>query len=491
VRLALKLGACFGALLALLLCAALWASFESGAGAQRADLDRRLVRATETLARCVDTPASDLERSCLQALPFFVAASHSEALARAVLVDADLRVLVHSDFLNGDRAAKGVSDTEPFVATVANRTEPFVLRTLSAAQRPVALYVAPARSREGRVGTWIAVFHDALLEQAARAAQAELRWRLVQMALLGGGAGLLFSIGLAVYLARPLERLMEASRRVASGDFAGRVPEDRGDELGRLAVEFNAMAARLSELDEMKESFMAQITHDLRAPLSSVVGYADLLLKGYNGPMSDAQTKSVETIIRCGRSLADLVDNILDVTKLEAKRMTVQQETVELPAAVEAVLNLLQVRAQEYGINLDTYLLPELTSVYADPQALSRVLTNLVSNALKFTPASGHVTVKARRGAPNEVIVSVTDTGVGIPKERLGSIFAKFSQVPETKNKVRPVHGTGLGLLISKQLVEAMGGRIWVDSDYGKGTTFSFTLREKGVSEEKAAPVTP
>ncbi len=236
---------------------------------------------------------------------------------------------------------------------------------------------------------------------------------------------------------------------------------------------------------------MAQITHDLRAPLSSVVGYADLLLKGYNGPMSDAQTKSVETIIRCGRSLADLVDNILDVTKLEAKRMTVQQETVELPAAVEAVLNLLQVRAQEYGINLDTYLLPELTSVYADPQALSRVLTNLVSNALKFTPASGHVTVKARRGAPNEVIVSVTDTGVGIPKERLGSIFAKFSQVPETKNKVRPVHGTGLGLLISKQLVEAMGGRIWVDSDYGKGTTFSFTLREKGVSEEKAAPVTP
>ncbi|MBI4425519.1 MAG: HAMP domain-containing histidine kinase [Elusimicrobia bacterium] len=487
MRLALRLGAYFGTLLAGLLCAALWAAFESGAAVQRRDLDARLLAALETLSNCVSTPGSDPERACLPGVHTLVSMTDSQAFMKALLVDEDLRVLVHSDFLRGDVSARGMIANDPYVATVANRRDPFFIQAQSATGQTITVYASPARaaatdSRAGseRVGTWIAVFRSESLDRAVRGAHDALRWRLVQMGALGTGVGLLFSVGLAVYLVRPLNALMAASRQVASGDFSGRVPEDRGDELGRLAGEFNQMAARLGQLDEMKETFMAQITHDLRAPLSSIVGYTELVVKGYKGPVSPDQAAALETVIKCGRSLAELVNNILDVTQLEAKRMPLNPEPVELAGAVESVLNVLQVRAQEYGVNLDTYLLPELAEVYADPQALARVLTNLVNNALKFTPSGGQVTVKAYRGARNEAVLAVSDTGIGIPKERLPTIFAKFSQVPETKNKVRPVHGTGLGLTICKQLVEGMGGRIWVESEYQKGTTFCFTLPERG-----------
>ncbi|HVE13534.1 MAG TPA: HAMP domain-containing sensor histidine kinase, partial [Elusimicrobiota bacterium] len=248
---------------------------------------------------------------------------------------------------------------------------------------------------------------------------------------------------------------------------------------------FNLMAERLAELDELKDGFLAQITHDLRNPLAAAMGRIELLLKGYQGSLTDEQKESLAMAMTSAVFLNELITNILDLTKLEAGKMELHPQLLDLSACAASVTGMLQVKADEYGVALDVSGIPAGALVWADEQGLRRVLTNLVSNALKFTPKGGGVRLRWSRLPDGRDRVSVEDTGIGIPKAKLDTLFKKFSQVEETKKAARSP-GTGLGLAICKQLVEGHGGTVGVESEYRRGTTFYFELPAGRLAGERS-----
>ena len=312
--------------------------------------------------------------------------------------------------------------------------------------------------------------------RAADSAMAPTLRRLLLAGSISLVLGLIGAVVLSANLTRTIHKLMEGAQQVGAGHFSARVQTRRADELGDLSEEFNAMGRRLGELERLKDSFLAKITHDLRNPLGAIVGLADLLLEGAQGNLSAEQKDSVGLISKSGNDLAELVDNILDVTKLEAGRMNFVPARQELRVAAKSVLALLRLKAEEYGVVLDASGIPEGTSVWADEQGLGRLLTNLVSNALKFTPKGGRVSLSWRRSDTGEDVIVVLDTGIGIPKDKIPTLFEKFSQVEETMNKVRFARGTGLGLVICREIAEGHGGRIWVESEYRQGSSFLVAL---------------
>lgn len=303
-----------------------------------------------------------------------------------------------------------------------------------------------------------------------------LKRRLLGLSLAALAAGLLAAAWFARRMTNTLGKLAAGAQRIGEGHLSARVLTTRADELGALSSEFNAMGRKLQELEELKDAFLAKITHDLRSPLSAVVGYAGLLEMNTEGSLNAKQAQSVKVIIDSANYLAELIDNILDLTKMEAGRMPYAPVPTDLGALSRAVVEQSAVKAAEYGVRLDASLVPPGTLVYADEQALKRVLINLLSNSLKFTPKGGTVSLEWARTPEGFDKVGVRDTGIGIPPERVESLFTKFTQIPETLGVVRPVRGTGLGLAICKEIVEAHGGRIWVESVYKKGSVFVFTL---------------
>ena len=355
--------------------------------------------------------------------------------------------------------------------------------------RPAIEWVLPIKARSdaatGATGTrplpvvLRAGFDAGEVRAAAAAAAAPVLKRL----LLAGCAGLLLGLVGATWLSanftRTIRKLMMGAQEMGAGHFSVRVMTRRGDELGELSEEFNVMGHRLEELERLKDSFLAKITHDLRSPLSAIVCYADVMQMGTQGPLTERQQQSLKLISESGNDLAQLINNILDMTKLEAGKMSLAPAEVDLRPVAQSVTDLLQVKASEFGVQLDASGVPEGTMVYADEQALNRILSNLVSNSLKFTPKGGRVTVSWQRDDAGDDVLVVKDTGIGIPKDKIPTLFQKFSQVDETMHKVRFARGTGLGLAICREIAEAHGGRAWVDSEYQRGSTFYVSLPKK------------
>jgi signal transduction histidine kinase len=237
--------------------------------------------------------------------------------------------------------------------------------------------------------------------------------------------------------------------------------------------ELNEANARLRELSAMKEEFLALTTHDLRSPLTVISGVINFFTSGRLGEMTAEQKNMVAMMERNTQNLIELVNDLLDASKLESGTMRLDAATIELRGLVGELREQMQPLAREKEIALEEDLPEDLPELRADRAKLRRVLVNLVSNALKFTPKGGRV----RLGASREgafVRVSVADTGVGIPREDLHDIFDKYAQA--RSRATRSEKGTGLGLYITRQLVELHGGKISVQSEVGKGSTFSFTI---------------
>ncbi|MFA5138714.1 MAG: HAMP domain-containing sensor histidine kinase [Elusimicrobiota bacterium] len=318
----------------------------------------------------------------------------------------------------------------------------------------------------------------ALLLAAALLPQPEA-WaarRIIQACLAGAGFGAVLSVGLAVYFLSRLQKLSETARRVAQGDLEYRVPEEGRDEFDELSGYFNRMMKPLEDLEGLQDRFMEKITHDLRNPVTAVLTQADVLVEGYKGPLNPKQKEAALSISRSARTLAESIDNILDVTRLETGRIPLNPSELELDTEISAVLGRMRPRAEGWGVSLEHSVAEGAELANADAEAFRRILANLVSNALKFTPSGGGVSVKAEAGKDGGVVVCVRDNGVGIPQDRMPRLFEKFYQVPETRHKVRHSPGSGLGLFICKKLVEAHGGRIWVESELFRGASFRFTL---------------
>src|ERR687892_1235665 len=244
----------------------------------------------------------------------------------------------------------------------------------------------------------------------------------------------------------------------------------------------------LRRLDELKSEFLAMVSHELRTPLTAIVGYSRLLLRQVHGPLTPKQAEQQEAIFRSAQRLTDLINELLDVSRLESGRVELTPRPTAVRPLVDQAIAVVTVAAQAKHIAVINALPPDTPAVHADPERLQQILVNLLSNAVKFTPDGGQVTVTAGRHK-DQAWVAVQDTGVGIPREELARIWDPFYQVEST---LRRRHGgSGLGLTIVRRLVELHGGLVRAESDgLDKGSRFTFTvpLSTEPVSPEAAAP---
>jgi signal transduction histidine kinase len=240
----------------------------------------------------------------------------------------------------------------------------------------------------------------------------------------------------------------------------------------RLFREIADKSQQLEAASRHKSEFLANMSHELRTPLNAVIGFSEVLTEGMFGELNDKQAEYVRDILESGRHLLSLINDILDLSKVEAGRMELEPSEFDLPAAIDTTLLLMRERANRKGIELGRRIDPGLAVVRADERKVKQVLLNLLSNALKFTSEGGHVDVRAEVH-DGVAEVSVADTGVGIAPEDQAAVFEEFRQVGSS---ARRVEGTGLGLALARRFVELHGGELRLTSELGKGSTFTFTL---------------
>jgi signal transduction histidine kinase len=221
------------------------------------------------------------------------------------------------------------------------------------------------------------------------------------------------------------------------------------------------------------------MSHELRTPMNAILGFSEVLADGMFGEINDKQAEYLRDILESGRHLLSLINDILDLSKIEAGRMELEPDDFDLPSAIDNALTLVRERAGRRSIVLGREIDGRVGMIRGDERKVKQVVLNLLSNAIKFTPEGGRIDVRA---GVNEgmVEVSVTDTGVGIAPEDQETVFEEFRQVGTADKKVE---GTGLGLALSRKFVELHGGRIWVKSEVGQGSTFTFTLPARPTDE--------
>jgi GAF domain-containing protein/DNA-binding response OmpR family regulator len=250
--------------------------------------------------------------------------------------------------------------------------------------------------------------------------------------------------------------------------------EASGVELQQRAKALEDANIRLQELDRLKSQFLAHMSHELRTPLNSVIGFSEVLCDGLVGRLTPEQMECADNILSSGEHLLALINDILDLSKIEAGRMKLDIKTFDVKEWVEEVLVTIMPLVEKKSQTLTTELAEDLPPLAADPFRIKQVLINLLGNANKFTPAGGDITLSCRMADSETLVFSVADTGIGIKPEDQDIIFEEFRQ--SSGVSVGETGGTGLGLAISRRLVEMHGGHMWVDSEYGIGSTFSFLL---------------
>jgi signal transduction histidine kinase len=270
---------------------------------------------------------------------------------------------------------------------------------------------------------------------------------------------------------------VEAAKAGLDGTAATTVEQ----RYGLLEAQYQDAMRVIEELraqDALKTQFLANISHDLRTPLTAVITHAEILRDGILGRLTDRQLESVGGIINGGRQLLEQVSEILDYARGAANQLTISPAPFQIAEVLEQVRGLNEALAARKGLELDTRIPPDLPTVHADREKIAHVVGNLLGNALNFTPAGGQVWLAARlsasAGPRGHIVVEIGDTGIGIAPEHHDLIFLEFAQVDSSAS--RRHHGTGLGLTIARKLVELHGGRIWVESALGMGSRFFFTL---------------
>jgi signal transduction histidine kinase len=304
---------------------------------------------------------------------------------------------------------------------------------------------------------------------------------------IGAAAGavvlaLLLGYFLSWSLIGPIQRVVGRLGGIASGDFSRHVEVANRDELGDLGSRVNQMNDELQRLyreletvSRHKSEFLANMSHELRTPLNAILGFAQVLEKRLFGELNEKQEEYVEDIRSSGDHLLSLINDVLDLSKVEAGQIELELAPFSLREAVERGVVMVRERASKNGVVLAVEIEPEVHVISGDERRVRQILFNLLSNAVKFTPAGGRIEVSARL-VDEEIQLAVADTGPGIPPEDIDRIFEEFQQ---TDAGAKQREGTGLGLALSKRLVELHGGRIWAESEVGVGSRFVFTLPVK------------
>jgi len=364
---------------------------------------------------------------------------------------------------------------------VADQTGAGVGQTASAGELEAGLPILVDGELAGTLltpsGEWLTVEQQSFLEQ--------MRVTLI----VSGGAALVVALVLGALLVRsitrPLQQLTDASRTIAAGDLDTRVSVRSRDEVGQLAAAFNQMAADLARAEKARRNQTADVAHELRTPLTVIQGALEAMLDGvYPTDRENLQAALAQT-----HTLSRLVEDLRLLALADAGQLYLHTATLDLVPFLQEMVETHQIQAQEQGVDLALEMPASLPLVEADRDRLAQVMGNLLSNALRYVPEGGHVTVRAEAQGPvlpvpsgaegngaegREVIVTVTDDGPGVPSEDLPHLFERFWRGDRARR--RATGGSGLGLTITRSLVEAHGGRLWAESVEGEGSTFAFAL---------------
>ncbi len=343
--------------------------------------------------------------------------------------------------------------------------------------------------------------------------------------LIGFLVAVLIMIKLDHAVNRPIKTLVKGAQAIERGELGYRIELSTDDEFGHLAMAFNSMSQSLKEgfekqqdlstqalqaaesekekssqladalekaniANRAKSEFLANMSHELRTPLNHVIGFSELVVDESVGALNDVQKEYLSDVISSGNHLLSLINDLLDLSKVEAGKMEFSPARISLQLLLENSLLVVKEKAMKNNVTLEYRMNDAPETLMADERKIRQVIYNLLANAIKFTPADGTVLLSATGtnetpniDATNEqvVTISVQDTGIGIAPEHLDAIFNPFEQVENTLS--RKYQGTGLGLSLSKQFVEMHGGRIWVESDgFERGATFSFTIPDQHIT---------
>lgn len=396
-----------------------------------------------------------------------MAAVRIPGVREAYCLDKDGRVIAHSGGLRGKMSNPR---SVPVALSDLPGVEARAWRTPSGESR-----LSLSRSVDGKnTASATLVFSEDVLAQDIRASLNGLMRRFSVVLSGALAVGILGAVLLAQGLATPILKILNGTRALSEGRLDHRIGLRRGDELGQLAAGFDAMAVRLGELDKMKDDFVSNVTHELRSPLGAIESYANLIAEDARSGNVAEVMESVTVVRNNTTRLSRFINNILDLAKIETKTDPLRREKVRAPALLKETQALFAAKAKEKNIRLE--VAPSADGeLFVDPDKLQQVFTNLVSNALKFTPPNGTITLSAAQDK-NALRINVADTGPGIAPKDLDRIFNRFEQVRERVERLDGPKGTGLGLAIAKGLVEAHGGTIGVQSELGHGSVFWVSL---------------
>jgi signal transduction histidine kinase len=327
----------------------------------------------------------------------------------------------------------------------------------------------PITLGEQRVGTLFVTAFDTPATPAGDFLGAVNR-SVLWAGLAAGGVALVLGSVLFFQIVRPLRSLSAAAQGIAQGDLSRRVHVGAQDEVGQVALTFNQMAESLQRYAAERQNMVADIAHELRTPLSVIQSNLEAMLDGVLPASAEELTSLHQETLRLNRLISDL----RTLSLAEAGQLRLEKQTVAPGALVRQVGERLRLRAEEKNISLETEVADALPEIQADPERLTQIITNLVDNALRYTPAGSRVTV-ATRPVPGGVELFVRDTGPGIPPEELPHVFDRFYRVDKARSRL--MGGAGLGLSIAQRIAHLHGGRLEAMSEgEGKGTTFCVWL---------------
>ena len=354
-----------------------------------------------------------------------------------------------------------------------------------------------------------AVFVERPIEDAREPLYASML-RTSSLLLVGLGLALLASLYLARRVVRPLQALREGVERIGSGDLSSRLEIKTGDEIETLAEEFNKMTAhlreaqtglerkvaertqaltvaneKLEEASQHKSQFLANVNHELRTPMSAIIGYARLVLRATEGQVSQLQRENLQDLLHNAERLLNQIDSLLEFSKIESGKMEVHVEPVKVDEVIRGVISTIEPIVNGGGVRIIREIDPDIPAMSTDRQKLRQIILDLLDNAAKFTDRGEIKIIASQQNGSLKVVVS--DTGIGIPKKELNKIFEEFHRGDSSSTK--NYRGTGLGLAIVKQFVNLLGGEVAVESEMGKGSVFTVTLPFDSSTEPHNGPV--
>ncbi len=318
------------------------------------------------------------------------------------------------------------------------------------------LQPAPGRGFPGRISATLGFLRS-------------VAWQLLAAGAVSAAIALVLARFMARGMTKPLRDMAAAARRMETGDYSVRVHTRSRDEVGQLAEAFNKMSAELQQLEQLRRDLVANVSHELKTPIAALRAHLENLLDGIERP----EPETLQIMLAQSERLGRLVEQLLELSRLESGELPLEREPVPLEPLVSQVLSEIDVARSGRGVTIASDLPEDLPPVLADRERIHQVLFNLLDNAVRFTPAGGRVEVSASSDNGN-CEIRVKDTGVGIAPEHMPRLFERFYRVDPARSQKDG--GTGIGLAIARSVVEAHGGHIRAESQVGRGTVFTFDL---------------